>query len=112
MKNRFTTALSLVLAIVILLGATLPMAGCAVTVKAEELSANYTRQASEEGYVTDAFITAMADFSMRITIGSRCKPRSQSAVPTEREMRYISPKVSPSARKRVILSEHMVMQCL
>lgn len=66
MKTKLTTALSLVLAFVLLLGATLPMAGCALNIKAEELSASYTRQATEDGTVTDAFIAAMSDFSMTL----------------------------------------------
>ncbi|MBE6558317.1 MAG: serine protease [Ruminococcaceae bacterium] len=66
MKTKLTTILSLILALVIGVGTTLPMTGCAVTVKAEELSADYTRTATDEGEVTDAFITAMADFSMTL----------------------------------------------
>ncbi len=66
MKAKLTTILSLILAAVMLLGATLPMAGCAVKVKAEELSADYTRQATEKGEVTDEFIAAMSDFSMTL----------------------------------------------
>lgn len=66
MKKRLTTTLSLLLAAIMLMGATLPMAGCAITVKAEELSANYTRQTSESGEVTDAFVAAMSDFSMTL----------------------------------------------
>ena len=64
MKRKFTTAMSLVLAAIMILSVTLPMASCAITVKAEELSATYTRQVTEKGEVTDAFVTAMADFSM------------------------------------------------
>lgn len=66
MKAKLTTILSLILAAVMLLGATLPMAGCAVKVKAEELSADYSRKTTETGEVTDEFITAMADFSMTL----------------------------------------------
>ncbi len=66
MKIKLTTILSLILAAVMLLGSTLPMAGCAVNVKAEEISADYTRQATETGEVTDAFVAAMADFSMTL----------------------------------------------
>ena len=66
MKKRLTTALSLLLAAIMLIGATLPMAGCAVTVKAEEISADYTRKATEDGTVTDAFVAAMSDFSMTL----------------------------------------------
>ncbi len=66
MKTKLTTALSLILAAVLLLGATLPMAGCALNIKAEELSADYTRQATENGEVTEAFVTAMSDFSMTL----------------------------------------------
>ncbi len=66
MKTKLTTILSIILAAVLLLGATLPMASCAVTVKAEELSADYIRQATENGEVTDEFITAMSDFSMTL----------------------------------------------
>ena len=66
MKTKLTTILSLILAAVMLLGAPLPMAGCAVKVKAEELSANYSRKTTETGKVTDEFIAAMADFSMTL----------------------------------------------
>ncbi len=66
MKHKITTALSLLLALVMLAGATLPMAGCAITVKAEELSADYTRKTTETGEVTDAFVAAMSDFSMTL----------------------------------------------
>ena len=36
------------------------MTSCALNVKASELSAGYTRTATDEGEVTDAFIAAMA----------------------------------------------------
>ena len=66
MKTKMTGMLSLILAAVMLMGAILPMASCAVKVNAEELSADYTRKTTETGEVTDAFVAAMADFSMTL----------------------------------------------
>ena len=43
------------------------LSGCTVSIKAEDLSATYVRTATEEGKVTDAFVAAMADFSMTLT---------------------------------------------
>ncbi len=61
---RLTVALCLIACI--LLG-TVTLSGCTLSIKAEELSADYTRTASDEGRVTDAFVTAMSDFSMTLS---------------------------------------------
>ena len=50
-----------------ILFAAVTFSGCTISIKAEELSAGYTRSATETGEVTDAFITAMADFAMTMT---------------------------------------------
>ncbi|MBQ9150707.1 MAG: serpin family protein [Clostridia bacterium] len=65
MKRRFRNAVLLLL-IACMLMSTVTMSGCMVSIKAEELSADYTRTATEEGKVTDAFVAAMADFSMTL----------------------------------------------
>jgi hypothetical protein len=67
MKKRFNAILTAALALLMLLSLPLHMVSCAVTVKAEELSADYTRTATEQGKVTDAFKAAMADFSITLT---------------------------------------------
>lgn len=66
MKIKFTALLSLALSAAMLIGAVLPMASCALNIKAQELSADYTRKTTETGEVTDAFVAAMADFSMTL----------------------------------------------
>jgi serpin B len=66
MKKRFNAILTAALALLMLLSLPLHMVSCAVTVKAEELSADYTRTATEQGKVTDAFKAAMADFSITL----------------------------------------------
>ncbi len=53
--------------VVCMLMSTVTLSGCTVSIKAEELSATYVRTATEEGKVTDAFVAAMADFSMTLT---------------------------------------------
>lgn len=65
-QRRAASALTLLLALCLGLGAPMSLSGCAVTVRAEELSAGYVRTATEEGEVTEAFTAAMADFSMTL----------------------------------------------
>ena len=65
MKRILRNAVLLLL-IACMLISTVAMSGCMVSIKAEELSADYTRTATEEGKVTDAFVAAMADFSMTL----------------------------------------------
>ena len=67
MKKRISVILTATLALLMLLSIPAQMVSCAVTVKAEELSADYVRTATDEGAVTDAFVAAMADFSMTLT---------------------------------------------
>ena len=67
MKHTLSTILTLLLTACVLFGAVTTLAGCTVSVKATELSAGYTRTATDEGEVTDAFIAAMADFSLALT---------------------------------------------
>ena len=62
LRNTF-----LLLLIVCMLLSTVTMSGCMLTIKAEEISADYTRTATEAGKVTDAFVAAMADFSLTLT---------------------------------------------
>ena len=57
---------TLLFLIVCMLMSTVTLSGCTVSIKAEELSATYVRTATEEGKVTDAFVAAMADFSMTL----------------------------------------------
>ena len=63
MKKVALSAVTLLLTACILFGA-VTLSGCTVSVKAEELSAGYTRTATDEGEVTEAFVSAMADFAM------------------------------------------------
>ena len=67
MKKTIHTICTLCLTACILFGAVTAFTGCTVTVRAEELSAGYTRSATDEGEVTDAFVRAMADFSLTLT---------------------------------------------
>ncbi len=60
------SAVPLLLIACILFGA-VTLSGCTLSIKAAELSADYTRKDSDEGRVTDAFVTAMADFSMTLS---------------------------------------------
>ena len=59
--------LTLTLAVLMLAAIPAQMTSCALNVKASELSAGYTREATEVGKVTDEFKTAMADFSLALT---------------------------------------------
>ena len=63
MKTMLRNAILLCLVACMLMSA-VTLSGCTVSIKAEELSATYVRTATEEGKVTDAFVAAMADFSM------------------------------------------------
>lgn len=65
MKKLTVSAAILLLTACILFGA-VTLSGCTVSVKAEELSAGYTRTATAHGKVTDTFVAAMADFSMTL----------------------------------------------
>ena len=67
MKRFLSTVLTLALAALLLAAIPAQMTSCALQVKAEELSAGYVREATEAGEVTDAFKTAMADFSLALT---------------------------------------------
>lgn len=64
MKKALFTTFTLFLTACVLLTS---LSGCAVTVKAAELSKDYIRSVDEEGEITEAFIAAMADFSMALT---------------------------------------------
>lgn len=66
MKRISTATLTLLLAVLLTVGLPVRLTGCAVSIKAQELSAGYTRTATEEGEVTDAFVAAMANFSMTL----------------------------------------------
>ena len=66
MKETVCRTLSIFMAFLLLLAIPVQLTGCALTIHAEELSADYTRVATEEGKVTDAFVTAMADFSLTL----------------------------------------------
>ena len=67
MKERISAILTATLSLLMLLSIPAQMVSCAITVKAEELSADYVRTATDEGEVTEAFVAAMADFSMTLT---------------------------------------------
>ena len=67
MKKRFHAILTAALALLMLLSIPAHMTSCALNVKAEELSAGFTRAATEEGEITEAFKTAMADFALTLT---------------------------------------------
>ena len=66
MKKRMTALLTAALAVLMLLSIPAQMTSCALRVKAEEISAGYTREATDKGEVSDAFVAAMADFSMTL----------------------------------------------
>lgn len=66
MKTMLRNA-TLLLLIACMLGGTVTLSGCTVSIKAQELSAGYVRTATAEGEVTDAFVAAMADFAMTLT---------------------------------------------
>ncbi|MBQ3506966.1 MAG: hypothetical protein IJA91_00325 [Clostridia bacterium] len=57
----------LLLAVACMLMSTVTMSGCMVSVKAAEISADYTRTATEEGQITNTFVAVMADFAMTLT---------------------------------------------
>ena len=67
MKQRFTAMLTAALALLMLLSVPVQMTSCALRVSAEEISAGYTRKATENVPVSDAFVAAMADFSLTLT---------------------------------------------
>lgn len=67
MKRILSTILTLTLAALLLIALPAQMTSCALSVKASELSAGYSRETSEMGEVTDAFKTAMADFALTLT---------------------------------------------
>ena len=67
MKQRFTAILTAALALLMLLSVPVQMTSCALRVNAEEISAGYTRKATENVPVSDAFVAAMADFSLTLT---------------------------------------------
>lgn len=64
-KRISTSVLCLLLAGIMLLSCT----SCAVQISAAELSKDYERKATETGEVSEAFKTAMADFSMTLFKG-------------------------------------------
>lgn len=66
MKQRFTAILTAALALLMLLSVPVQMTSCALRVSAEEISAGYTRKATENVPVSDAFVAAMADFSLTL----------------------------------------------
>ena len=66
MKQRFTAILTAALALLMLLSVPVQMTSCALRVNAEEISAGYTRKATENVPVSDAFVAAMADFSLTL----------------------------------------------
>ena len=66
MKHTLRNATLLLLTACMLMGA-VTLSGCTVSIKAQELSADYVRTATAKGEVTDAFVAAMADFSMTLT---------------------------------------------
>ena len=65
MKRLTTSILCIILAGVLLLSS----ASCGLRVSAAELSKGYERTATETGEITEAFKTAMADFSMSLFKG-------------------------------------------
>lgn len=63
LRNKLFTSLgSVLLAATILLNCT----SCTLQVNATELSAGYSRQATEQGSVDDAFVTALSNFSLSL----------------------------------------------
>ena len=70
-KKFFTSLGSFLLAATILLNCT----SCTLRVSAAELSAGYSRKATEQGTVDDTFITALSDFSLSLP----CSPTVQAA---------------------------------
>ena len=64
-KRISTSVLCLLLAGIMLLSCT----SCAMQISAAELSKDYERKATETGEVSEAFKTAMADFSMTLFKG-------------------------------------------
>ncbi len=67
MNKRIASILTAALALLMLLSIPAQMTSCSLRVKAEELSDDYTRTATEQGEITDAFKTAMADFGLTLT---------------------------------------------
>jgi len=55
-------------------------ASCAISAKADELSAGYTRKATETGEITDDFKTKVADFSFRLFKGVLTKDNESELV--------------------------------
>lgn len=64
-KRISTSVLCLLLAGIMLLFCT----SCAMQISAAELSKDYERKATETGEISEAFKTAMADFSMTLFKG-------------------------------------------
>ncbi len=79
MKHTLRAAVTLLLTACILFGSAAALTGCTVSVKASELSADYTRTATEEGEVTDAFVAAMADFSLALTNTTLSREKADKA---------------------------------
>ena len=67
MKSTRSAIPALILAVLMTAAIPAQMASCALNIQAEELSADYQRAATEDGRVTDAFKTAMADFAMTLS---------------------------------------------
>lgn len=63
-RRKIISAAALLLTAGMLLSS---LSGCAVPIRAEELSDGYTRTATADAQVTDAFVAAMADFSMTLS---------------------------------------------
>lgn len=85
MKYSVKALTSLALTLCLLLG-TLTLSGCTLPIHAEELSADYTRKTTDEGEVSEAFIAAMADFSMTLSNTAISQSRTEG-----RENHLISP---------------------
>ena len=76
MNNKKTTVLlCLVLSVVLLV-----TSSCAITAKADELSAGYTRKATTKGEITDEFKSALADFSFNLFKGVLTKDNENELV--------------------------------
>lgn len=75
-KKFFTSLGSFLLAATILLNCT----SCTLRVSAAELSAGYSRKATEQGTVDDTFITALSDFSLSLLRESLKKDGSNDLI--------------------------------
>lgn len=67
MKRILSAVLTLTLAVLMLAAVPAQMTSCTLKIQARELSADYQRAVTEEGEITAAFTTAMADFAMTLT---------------------------------------------